>query len=773
MSGLGKSIIRKEALDKVTGNAKYINDIPFSHVLETAFVLSPYAHAKILSIDISEAEKTHGVRAIITGENLPLTGEDILDRPILAYDKVRYYGEPIVMVVAEKKSQAKLAANFIKIKYSQLPVVNSPLEAMQQNSPIVHEKLAEYEVMKGIYPVPGTNIANHTKIRKGDIEEGFSKCDVIVEKNYSFTQADHAAMETRCAIAEITPSGNVIIHSTSQAPYLIKKSVAKIFNIEEGKVDVHTPLVGGAYGGKAAIQLEFLAYVASRSVGGIPVKVLNSREEDLIMSPVHIGLTATVKIGCTFDGRIQAGKYTFLFDGGAYSDKGTDMSKSAGIDCTGPYNIKNVWCDSYCMYTNHPYATSFRGFSHSELTFAVDRTIDILAKELNIDPIDFRMINAIKQGDTTPTQTPLTASNIGNVTKCLKRLKELIGPNIEYRKEIGSGKIRSLGISSLWKTSNIDSDAGSGAIITFNNDGSMNLNTGLVEIGQGTKTALTQIIAERFQMDDKMIHVKMPVDTEITPEHWKTVASRGTFMAGRAVMDACDDAIDQFKRVASKILLVEEDDLEVAGGKVYLRANPDRSIPMAELAHGYKYPKGSAIGGEIIGRGKYILRNIVPIDPETGIGIPGPEWTVGAEAVEVEYDEENYTYELKKVYAVIDCGRLINPLLAKGQVMGAAHMGLSFASREKFDFSNEGEVLNPQLRTYHLLRFGENPEYFVDFVETPFLDSPYGIRGLGEHGIIGMPAALANSLSNAMGIELTTLPLTPEKLWRSKNGGQL
>lgn len=770
MSGLGKSIIRKEAFDKVTGNAKYVNDVPFSRVLETAFVLSSHAHAKIVSIDISQAEKVHGVKAIITGENLPLTGEDIFDRPILAYDKVRYFGEPVVMIVAEKKYQAKLAASFIKIRYSPLPVIQSPLEAMEQNSPLVHEKLGEYKVMKGVYPVPGTNIANHTKIRKGNVEDGFSRCDVIVEKSYSFTQSDHAAMETRCAIAEITPSGIVNIYSSSQAPYLIKKSLSSIFNIQEGKVDVHTPLVGGAYGGKAAIQLEYLAYIASRAVGGTPVKVLNSREEDLIMSPVHIGLTATVKIGCTADGKIQAAKYTYLFDGGAYSDKGVDMSKSAGIDCTGPYNIENVWCDSYCMYTNHPYSTSFRGFSHSELTFAADRTIDILAKEVKMDPIDFRLRNAIKQGDTTPTQSPLTASNIGNVTKCLKRLKELIGPNMEYRKEMGAGKVRSLGISCLWKTSNIDSDAGSGAIITFNNDGSMNLNTGLVEIGQGTKTALTQIIAERFKMDVSMIHVKMPVDTEITPEHWKTVASRGTFMVGRAVMDACNDAIDQFKHVASKILLVEEEDLEVAGGKVYLRANPDRSIPMAELAHGYKYPKGSAIGGEIIGRGKYILRNIVPIDQETGKGVPGPEWTVGAEAVEVEYDEENYTYELKKVYAVIDCGRLINPLLARGQVMGAAHMGLSFASREKFDFSYDGKVLNPQLRTYHLLRYGENPEYIVDFVETPFLDSPYGIRGIGEHGIIGIPAALANSLSNAMETELFTLPLTPENLWRSKNG---
>ncbi|MBS4173101.1 xanthine dehydrogenase family protein molybdopterin-binding subunit [Bacillus sp. FJAT-49736] len=773
MSGLGKSVLRKEAHDKVTGNSKYTNDLPFNHVLESEFVLSPYAHAKILSIDTSKAKTIHGVKAVITGENLPLTGEDIFDRPPLAYDKVRYYGEPVVMIVAEKKYQAKQAANLVKISYSPLPVVNSPTDAFQQNAPLVHENLGNYTVMKGIYPVPGTNIANHSKIRKGDIDEGFSKCDVIMEKSYSFTQADHAAMETRCAIAEITPSGKIIIYSASQAPYLIKKSISNIFRIEEGKVEVHTPLVGGAYGGKAAIQLEYLAYIASREVGGVPVKVLNSREEDLVMSPVHIGLDATVKIGCTLDGKILAAKITHLFDGGAYSDKGVDMSKSAAIDCTGPYNIENVWCDSYCMYTNHPYSTSFRGFSHSELTFAMDRTIDILAKEIHMDPIDFRLKNAIKEGDTTPTQTVLTASNIGNFTKCLVRLKEMLGPNIEYRQKLSSGKIRSIGISGLWKTSNIDSDAGSGAIITFNDDGSMNLNTGLVEIGQGTKTALTQIIAERFQMDVSMVHVKMAVDTEITPEHWKTVASRGTFMVGRAVMDACNDAIDQFKHIAAKILLVEEEDLEVGGGKVYLRANPAKNIPMADLAHGYKYPKGSAIGGEIIGRGKYILRNIVPIDPETGKGMPGPEWTVGAEAVVVDFDEASFTYELKKVYAVIDCGRLINPLLARGQVMGAAHMGLSFATREKFDFTNEGIVLNPQLRTYHLLRYGENPEYFVDFIETPFLDSPYGIRGIGEHGIIGIPAALSNSLSNALNTEIMTLPLTPENLWRTKIGAGL
>lgn len=406
---IGKSIIRKEAWDKVTGRAKYTNDFKEQGMLHAALVTSPYAHARILSLDARRALAVHGVRAVVTGEGLPLTGEDMRDRPSIAVDKVCYYGEVVAVVVADTLAQAEQAARLVRVVYEPLPAVGSPREALKEGAPLLHEHLDRYEKNKTTYPEPGTNVAHRTKIRKGNIEQGFAESDVIVETSVSFAPSDHIAMETRCATAEIWPDGTIHISASSQSPFMIKKLLHTYFGEETGKVIVHTPLVGGAYGGKAPVQLELLAYLASKAVGGRKVSVWNSREHDMVTSPVHIGLEATVKIGATKEGLFKAMEILFLFDGGAYSDKAIDVSRAAAVDCTGPYRVDHVWCDSLCVYTNRrPYATPFRSFGHCEQAFAVERAIDELARTLQLDPWEVRRKNAIRPGHTTPTQVRLT-----------------------------------------------------------------------------------------------------------------------------------------------------------------------------------------------------------------------------------------------------------------------------------------------------------------------------------------------------------------------------
>lgn len=767
---IGKSIIRKEAWEKVTGKAKYTLDTVNDGTLHAKLVTSPYAHARIREIRTEKAYAAPGVRAILTGEGLPLTGEDLRDRPPIAWEKVRYHGEVVAVVVADTLMQAEQAAQLIAITYEPLPVVGSPKEALKEGAPLLHENLATYQKGKYTYPEPGTNIANRTKIRKGSMEKGWAESEVIVEASFSFSPSDHAAMETRCATAEIRADGTIVITASTQAPFMIKRLIGEYFGEEVGKVVVHTPFVGGAYGGKAPVQLELLAYLAAKAVGGRKVSVWNTREQDMVTSPVHIGMEATIKLGATADGKIKAAEMVFLFDGGAYSDKAIDVTRAAAADCTGPYRIDNVWCDSLCVYTNHPYASPFRSFGHCEQAFAVERTIDLLAEKLQMDKLAIRQKNAIRPGDTTPTQVVLNNSNVGNLPACIARVRELIEWDDWQRIEITSRLVRAKGVSCSWKTSTIDTDASSGAIITFNTDGSINLLTGVVEIGTGTKTVLAQILAEKLKMDINNIHVKMDIDTQTTPEHWKTVASRGTFMAGRAVLSAADDVIRQLKAIAACVLRVSSEDLEVGYGNVFLRDDPSVYIPIKEIAYGYKYPNGNAIGGQIIGRGHYILRHLTPLDKETGAGKPGPEWTVCAHAVEVEFDKRDYTYRIIKAVSVIDIGKVLNEKAALGQVMGAMSMGLSFASRETFWFDRFERVLNAQFRTYRPLRFGEHPEYIADFVYTPQIDAPYGSRGVGEHGLIGMPAALANALSTAAEVPLNQLPLLPELIWRTKEG---
>ncbi|MBB6446770.1 xanthine dehydrogenase family protein molybdopterin-binding subunit [Bacillus benzoevorans] len=767
---IGKSVIRQEAEDKVTGRAKYTNDYQAVPMLFAKIVTSPYAHAKIVHIDTTEAGKSPGVRAIVTGEGLPLTGEAIRDRPPLAFEKVRYHGEAVVLVVADTRRQAEVAADKIKIQYQPLPVVHSPTEAFQKDAPLVHEQLGQYKKEEDSYPVPGTNIATHIKIRKGQMEKGWRESDVTVEAAYSFSPSDHAAMETRCSTAEILPDGTIKIMTSSQAPFMAKRLLADYFGEDMGKIVVETPLVGGAYGGKASVQLEILAYLGSKAAGGRAVKVVNTREEDMIMSPGHIGLDAKIKIGAAQNGMIKVMEITYLWDGGAYSDKAIDLTRSGAVDCTGPYHVENVWCDSYCMYTNHPYPAPFRGFSHSELSFAIERTMDLLAQKLQLDPLELRYLNAIKPGNTTPTRVLLNHSNVGNLQKCLARLRELISWDEGQIQEVDNRFIRVKGICCSWKTSTIDPNAPSGVILTFNRDGSLNLMSGVVEIGTGTKTVLAQILAEKLKMDVGKIHTRMTVDTQTTPEHWKTVASRGIYMAGNAVLEAADDVIRQLKEIASAVLRAPVEDLEVAHSRVFLRDDPAVGLPFKDIVYGYSYPNGNSIGGQIIGRGNFILRHLTRIDPETGAGKPGPEWTVAAYGVEVEFDRRDYTYRLRKAATVVDIGIVLNRKAAIGQVMGAMSMGLAFAGRETFYFDTLGRVLNPQLRTYRPLRYGENPEYLVDFVYTPDLQAPYGARGVGEHGLLGMPGALGNALSAAAGVSLHHLPLTPELIWRTKEG---
>lgn len=771
MNVIGESVPKKDGPEKVTGSAKFTTDYIAPDMLYAKLVISKYAHAKIKSINIEKALSSPGVKNVLVGDNFSqLVGVLYEDRPILARDKVRYYGEPVAVVVANSEVEAKKAAEAVEVQYEALPVVNSPSEAFKSGAPLVHESMEIYRILKDVMPKPNTNIVNHVKIRKGSMEEGWKESEVFIERSFSLPQSDHVAMEPRNVRAEIKSDGRVIIHTSSQAPFIVRKLISRYFNVDEGKVIVNTPFVGGAFGGKAAVQLEFIAYLASKAVGGKMVKLINSREEDMISSPVKIGLEAKIKLGCTKTGELKAAEITFLVDGGAYSNMAVGITKSIASDCTGPYKVKNLWCDSYCLYTNHPYATSFRGFGHGEYSFAIERTMDILAQKLNMDPIEFRLKNVIEPGCSSPTQVKITKSNTGDLSKCIERLRDLINWEEYKRIEMGDGKVRAKGISCFWKAPSTPTDALSGAIITFNADGSINLSVGSAEVGPGTKTILAQILAKKMNMNVDKIHITMEVNTELNPVHWKTVASMTTYMVGRAVLEAAEDAISQLKSIASIVLRCPPRDLDVGEGRVFVKEDPDFYVDITEIVYGYKYQNGNSIGGQIIGHGSFIMKHVSRLDAETGKGKPGPAWTLGAQAVEVEFDTRDYTYKILKAVSVIDAGKVINMKAAQGVVMGGMAMGLSLASTEGFIFDNLGIIQNPQLRTYKIINFSEKPEYIIDFVETPQIDAAYGGRGIGEHGLVGMPAALGNALSRAANVELNSLPLTPEAIWRKKGG---
>jgi CO/xanthine dehydrogenase Mo-binding subunit len=295
--------------------------------------------------------------------------------------------------------------------------------------------------------------------------------------------------------------------------------------------------------------------------------------------------------------------------------------------------------------------------------------MDKLAFHLDMDPLELRLKNAIKPGNFSPTQVKLTSSNLGNLTQCLEKMKGLINWQEGMRLEIGGNKVRAKGISCLWKTSNSPTDAISGVFISFNTDGSINLNCGASEIGPAMKTTAAQILAEKMKMDVNRIHVYLDVDTQTSPEHWKTVASMTTFMMGQAVLEAAEDVIRQLKSLAATVMRCSPDQLDIAEEKVFLKEDPTIYVAFADIVHGYKYPNGNGIAGQVLGRGSYIMNHLTPLDPETGKGKSGPGWTVGVQAVEVEYDTKEFTYRLIKAATVIDVGKVINPKTARGLIV--------------------------------------------------------------------------------------------------------
>ncbi len=773
-SQIGVSPIRKDAWDKVTGKAKYTGDITIPGMLHVRIFTSTCAHGLIKTLDISKAQVYKGVQAVITGDDFPiLTGSIINDRPPLARKKVRHYGEPIAMVVADTEQEAAAAVNLIKVEFEDLNVVNSIRDAIKKNPTLVHEDLGRYSYPdREVYPLADSNIADKIRIRKGNMEYAWSQCDSVIEYKFTLSQSDHIAMETRNARAEISSDGTVNIYSSTQGPFGVREEVSKAFGIPEGKVIVHTPYVGGAYGGKASVHLEFLAYMASYKVGGRMVRIANTREQDISSFPCKLGAEGKVRLGGTKQGKILAMEATYYADCGAYSDTGPRMARAMATDCSGPYNIENIHCDVYALYTNHNYSTSFRGFGHGASTFAIEGAIEKLAKKLNIDSLEFRKINSIRPGNYGPTGNKISLSNTGNLEFCLSKLKEIMNWDEGRKIETQDGKIRSKGISCFWKTSSSPVNATSGVTLTMNSDGSINMNFGATEIGPGTKTIMGQILAEKLKMSLEDIHVYMSVNTQVTPKHWKTVASMSTVMVGNATIAAAEDLINQIRELASIVLKCTPKDLDICNKRVSVKDYPSIFLDFKNIALGYTYKNGPGIYGQLIGRGNYVMRQLLPLDYETGRGKSGVSWTVGAQGVEIEYDPRLYTYRLVKAVTVADIGKVIHRKMAEGVVMGGMSMGLGLATREEFYYDKEASLQNTSLRTYKLIHIGQQPEYIVDFIETGQIDTPFGARGIGEHGIIGIPIAFANAISRATDMEFNRVPISPELIWEKKTGGK-
>jgi CO/xanthine dehydrogenase Mo-binding subunit len=769
---IGKSIPRIDGFEKVTGSAVYTPDMKVPGMLYARMLLSPHPHARIARIDVERAQALPGVAAVLTGSDLPYrVGLYMVDKPILADGKTRYYGEPVAAVAAATEEIAREAVSLIDVEYELLEPVLDAREALLEGSPLVHEFLHTYDCVKGVFcPVEHTNIANKFKLRKGDVEKGFAESYKVVENEFYVPQVQHVPMETHCSIGHWKPNGNIQLWTSAQSPFAVRDLLSAALGISHSRIRVIVPTVGGGFGGKAGIHLEPLVTVLSRAAGFRPVKITASRREEFMTLPCRQGLHARLKTGVSRKGRIIAEEIEYIWDAGAYADYGVNIGRASGYSGAGPYDIENVSIDSLTVYTNKPFGTAYRGFGHVEVFWALESHMDIVARELGMDPFEFKMENLLKPGSRTITGEEVTEST-GNVRKCLEEVAGGIKWGEAPPKPQAAGRLRGKGIAVLHKAPAMPTNTGSSALVKFNEDATVNLMVSGVDYGQGTATSLSQMAAHHLRMPFEKIHFVWAKDTDYGPYDWQTVASRFTVMGGLCVERAAMDALGQIMETASEALGAPVDQLDYEDGRVFLKGDRSRGLDFKDVVMGYKFPDGHSIGGPVIGRGRYVAEGLTNLDLETGQGLPALNWTYGAHAVEIEVDTETGDIEIVKIVSAFDVGRVINEALCRGQVLGGTVQGLGTAVSEHYVYDGEGHLLNPGFTDYKIPTVRDIPLAMEQvFVETPHDKGPFGARGVAEHPMISVPSVIANALFDAAGVRIKELPLSPERVFLAIRG---
>lgn len=762
---IGDSVPRIDAREKVIGSALFADDIQFGPGLLYARIKrSSVPHAYIKRIDTSKARALPGVKAVVTGESFPgYMGLYLQDRHIFCRDRVRYVGDPVAGVAAISEAIAEQALELIEVEYEPLPGVFDPEYGASPEAPLLHPDLGKYEVANFIFPEPGTNIANHFRIRKGDVESAWKECAAIIERTYRIPHVQHVPIEPHVAVAQVDENGKVTLWASSQSPFAQRYLIAKALGISQSDVKVIAPYVGGGFGSKAGVSMEALAVAIAMKTPGRPVKLRLTREEEFYTTFVRQGLVAHFKMGCDKDGRLLAMENKLYWDGGAYTEYGVNMTRAGGYSSSGPYDVPNVKTDSLCVYTNHPVGGPMRGFGMPELHAGLEQCIDELAHQIGMDPVQFRKINCIQGGDTLVTGMTMHPTGL---SECLRKAADAIGWG---RKDPPSApnKRRGKGIALMWKAPAMPPNAGSSAKVAMNEDGTVTVSIGGQDIGQGSFTIAAQMAAAALGVPFESVRVATPLNTDYSPYEWQTVASRLTWSMGNAVVAAARDARKQIIDMVAKAWNENPEDLDIVDGKV-ISYKSEESISLKNIAvYGIPLPNDQGwIGGPVIGRGNFMPTYVTGLDPETGQGPRAVvHYTTGAQAVEVEVDMDTGKVEVIRGVAAFDVGKAINPDMVRAQMEGGFIQGVSTALFESLQLK-EGVLQNSSFVDYRIATSSDVPrEIKTIIVEVPQDDGPWGARGIGEHAMVPTIPAIANAIYDALGIRISTPPFTSEKVY--------
>ncbi len=743
---IGASIVRPDAADKVRGEAKFVDDLSFAGMLYAKVIRSTVPHARITNLDFSRVCKHAGVVCIVTADDVP--GENIVhviydDQPALADGIVRYIGEPIALLAAEDRRSAERAARLAIIDYKEIEAVFDPVAALKPGAPVV-------AVPKVVEQRP--NLFNAMHIRKGDIEQGFAEADIIVEETYHTGYQEHAYLETQGAIAVPEENGAMVIYGTMQCPFYVQAAVAKVLDLPLSKVRVVQTTTGGAFGGKEdipSVTSSLAALLAWKSRR--PVKLILSREEDILTSSKRHPSIVHYKSGARSDGTLTAVEVDLVYNAGAYQTLSSAVLWRGVIHATGPYRIPHVKIDGRSVATNTVPCGAFRGFGSPQVIFAHESQLDRLADGLGIDRLEIRRINALKTGDRTATN-----QRLGKSTGVMETIKEA-GKRIRWKDRLKSVNTfneksvyhrRGLGISTVMYGVGLGGKAPfldkAGAYMKLEADGSLTIAVGNVEMGQGFTTVVTQIASEAMQIPMNRIHIA-PIDSSRVPDSGPTVASRGTTMSGLAVINAAKKLRKRIAKVAGSLDITEE----------------EISARLNEIAQAFWMRNlDPAVEGWAAGAP-------VSWNPETGLGDAYFVYSYATHIAEVDVDVTTGEVSVEDFVAIHDSGKIINRQLATGQIEGGIAQGLGFALMEEIKERN-GELSVKGLTTYRIPTVRDVPSHaHVDFVEALYLKGPYGAKGLGEVPLMAAHAAISRAVAHAINTTITSYPLSPEQVKRN------
>lgn len=737
---VGRSVRRVDSRDKLTGNARYAGDISLPGMLNAKVLRSDRPHARILAIRTTAAKAHPGVVAVLTHADIPgenIIGRDKPDQSALCTDKVRYIGDPVALVVAETEAAAEEALHLIEVDYEDLPGVFSPEEALRPEAPKIHE---------------GGNLLMKRTLLKGDPDHALGEAEVVIRNTFRTQMVEHAYMEPEAGVA-IFADGKATVWTPSKFAHFDQRELSVVLGLSLENLRIVNTTVGGCFGDKSSLSAGYYAALAA-VVTGRPAKVVYSRQESFIATRKRHPFIIDYTLGATREGMLLAAKIDILSDGGAYSASSPTVLSKALIHAAGPYDIPHVAMKLAFAYTNNPVGGSMRGLGVPQTAFAHESQMDLLARELGMDPVELRLKNAMRPGTLTATGHRLgeSVALVETIERVRREVQAIGTPPSTATRRFGWG------FGSMFYGIGQSTRPSPGrARVEVDDEGRFTLFIGIGDVGQGSSTAMTQIAAEVLKQPVESIHI-VSGDTASCPDSGVTAASRVTYIVGKAVQIAAEDLLGKLRECAAALLGTDTGRVEYDGDAFRTAGVLAPRVTVAEAVASLRQREQ-----ECCGRGEWDPP-FIALDNQTGQGEPMGAYAFATQAALVGVDLESGVVEVLKVIACHDVGRAVNPAAVEGQIEGAVSMGMGFSTTEEI-LLQEGRIYNPGFSQYFIPTSLDMPEVRSIIAEAPEPTGPFGAKGVGEPALIPTAPAILNAIHTAAGIRVKELPATPERLW--------